>query len=56
MLATDITNGAGNTYYVASTGSDVTTLGNAGANGKHPDTPFLTVTKAPQCSHIWRYG
>ena len=46
MLATDITNGAGNTYYVASTGSDVTTLGNAGANGKHPDTPFLTVTKA----------
>ena len=46
MLSTDITNGQGNTFYVASVGSDNTTLGNGGANGKHPDTPFLTITKA----------
>ena len=46
MLSTDITNGQGNTFYVASVGSDNTTLGNGGANGTHPDTPFLTITKA----------
>ena len=46
MLSTDITNGQGNTFYVASTGSDVDTLANGGNNGKHPDTPFLTITKA----------
>ena len=46
MLSTDITNGQGNTYYVASVGSDNTTLANGGAGGKHPDTPFLTITKA----------
>ena len=46
MLATDITNGPGNTYYVATTGSNVNTLGSGGANGKHSDTPFLTVAKA----------
>jgi hypothetical protein len=46
MLATDITNGPGQTYYVAKTGSDTNTLGNTGANGKHQDTPFLTVAKA----------
>ena len=46
MLSTDITNGQGNTFYVASVGSDVTTLANGGASGKHPDTPFLTITKA----------
>ena len=46
MLATDITNGPGSTYYVAATGSNVNTLGSGGANGKHPDTPFLTVAKA----------
>ena len=46
MLSTDITNGQGNTYYVATAGSDVNTLANGGANGKHPDTPFVTITKA----------
>ena len=46
MLATDITNGPGQTYYVATTGSNVTTLGSGGANGKHQDTPFLTIEKA----------
>ena len=46
MLATDITNGPGQTYYVATTGSNVDTLGSGGANGKHQDTPFLTIEKA----------
>lgn len=46
MLATDITNGPGQTWFVALNGTDVTTLGGGGANGKHPDTPFLTVAKA----------
>ena len=46
MFATDVTNGPGQTFYVAKNGSDVTTLTNGGANGKHPDTPFLTVAKA----------
>jgi hypothetical protein len=46
MLSADITNGQGNTFYVASVGSDVDTLANGGGNGKHPDTPFLTITKA----------
>ena len=46
MLSSDITNGQGNTFYVASVGSDNTTLANGGAGGKHPDTPFLTITKA----------
>ena len=46
MLSTDITNGQGNTLYVATVGSDNTTLANGGANGKHPDTPFLTITQA----------
>ena len=46
MLSTDITNGQGNTYYVSTIGSDNTTLANGGAGGKHPDTPFLTITKA----------
>ena len=46
MLATDITNGPGQTYYVATTGSDVTTLANGGTAGLHPDTSFLTITKA----------
>jgi len=46
MLATDITNGPGQTYYVAKNGSDSTTLGSGGVNGKHQDTPFLTLAKA----------
>ena len=46
MFGTDITNGPGQTYFVAKGGSDANTLGNTGANGKHPDTPFLTVAKA----------
>ena len=46
MLATDITNGPGSTYYVSKNGADTTTLGNSGAGGKHPDTAFLTITKA----------
>ena len=46
MFATDVTNGPGNTFYVASTGNNNTTLANGGANGKHADTPFLTITKA----------
>ena len=46
MLSTDITNGQGNTWYVASAGADTTTLANGGAGGKHPDTPFLTIAKA----------
>ena len=46
MLSSDITNGQGNTFYVASVGSDIDTLANGGGNGKHPDTPFLTITKA----------
>ena len=46
MLSTDITNGQGKTWYVATVGSDTTTLANGGAAGKHPDTPFLTITKA----------
>jgi len=46
MLSTDITNGQGNTYYVASVGSDNDTLPNGGNGGLHPDTPFLTITKA----------
>ena len=45
MFATDVTNGPGNTFYVASTGNNNTTLANGGANGKHADTPFLTITK-----------
>ena len=45
MFNADITNGQGNTYYVASVGSD-NDLANGGVNGKHPDTPFLTVAKA----------
>ena len=48
MLATDVTNGPGETFYVAKNGSDATTLTNGGANGLHPDTPFLTVAKALQ--------
>ena len=46
MLATDITNGPGNIWYVAKNGADTTTLGNGGAGGKHQDTAFLTVAKA----------
>ena len=46
MLATDITNGQGNTYYVATVGTNNNTLANGGNNGLHPDTPFLTVAKA----------
>ena len=46
MLSSDITNGQGNTYYVATVGSDSATLANGGNNGKHPDTPFLTITAA----------
>ena len=46
MLSTDITNGQGNTFYVATVGSDNTTLANGGNGGLHPDTPFLTITKA----------
>ena len=46
MLSTDITNGQGNTYYVATVGSDTSTLANGGNAGLHPDTPFLTITKA----------
>ena len=46
MLSTDITNGQGNTFYVSTTGSDVTTLPNGGNAGLHPDTSFLTITKA----------
>ena len=46
MLAADITNGPGQTYYVAANGSNVTTLANGSANGKHPDTAFLTIEKA----------
>ena len=46
MLNADITNGQGNTYYVATAGSDNDLLGHGGVNGKHPDTPFLTITKA----------
>tara|TARA_B100001250_G_scaffold95645_1_gene79950 strand:+ start:860 stop:8206 length:7347 start_codon:yes stop_codon:yes gene_type:complete len=46
MLATDITNGPGSTYYVSKNGADTTTLANSGAGGKHPDTAFLTITKA----------
>ncbi len=46
MLATDFTNGPGNTWFVATAGSDTTTLGNTGANGKSSETPFLTITKA----------
>ena len=46
MLAADITNGPGNTYYVASTGTNSDNLASGAANGKHPDTPFLTLEKA----------
>ena len=46
MLATDITNGPGQTYYVATTGSNVDNLASGGVNGKHQDTPFLTLEKA----------
>ena len=46
MFATDVTNGPGNTFYVASTGTNNDTLPNGGNNGKHADTPFLTITKA----------
>ena len=46
MFATDVTNGPGETFYVAKNGSDSTTLTNGGSNGLHPDTPFLTVAKA----------
>ena len=46
MFSTDITNGQGNTFYVATVGSDNTTLANGGNGGLHPDTPFLTITKA----------
>ena len=46
MLSTDITNGQGNTFYVATVGSNNDNLANGGGNGKHPDTPFLTITKA----------
>ena len=51
MLNADITNGQGKTFYVATVGSDNDLLGNGGNNGKHPDTPFLTITKAlTKCS------
>ena len=46
MFSTDVTNGQGNTYYVATAGSDNATLANGGNAGLHPDTPFLTITKA----------
>ena len=46
MFSTDITNGQGNTFYVATVGSDNNTLANGGNAGLHPDTPFLTITKA----------
>ena len=46
MLAADITNGPGNSYYVASTGTNSDNLASGAANGKHPDTPFLTLEKA----------
>ena len=49
MFSTDITNGQGNTFYVATVGSDNTTLANGGNGGLHPDTPFLTITKALSC-------
>ena len=46
MFSTDLTNGQGSTFYVSTAGSDVDTLANGGGNGKHPDTPFVTITKA----------
>ena len=46
MLATGITNGPGNTYYVAKNGADTTTLANGGGGGLHWDTAFLTLKKA----------
>ena len=46
MLSTDITNGQGETFYVAKNGLDLTTLANGGNAGLHPDTAFLTITKA----------
>jgi len=46
MLATDVTNGPGGTWYVNKNGADTTTLTNSGAGGKHQDTAFLTITKA----------
>ena len=46
MLATGITNGPGNTYYVGKNGTDTTTLANGGGGGLHWDTAFLTVKKA----------
>ena len=46
MLAADITDGSGQTFHVATTGSNATTLASGSANGKHPDTAFLTIEKA----------
>ena len=46
MLATDITDGPGNTYYVGKNGADTTTLANSGGGGLHWDTAFLTLKKA----------
>ena len=45
MLATDITDGPGNTYYVGKNGADTTTLANSGGGGLHWDTAFLTLKK-----------
>ena len=46
MLSTDITNGQGNTYYVATVGSDTSTLANGGNAGLHPAI-WSSVASAP---------
>ena len=51
MLSTDITNGQGNTFYVASVGSDNTTLGNGGAMVSTQIHHFLQLQRHLQLPH-----
>ena len=46
MFAADITNGPNNTYFVAKSGSDASSLSGGADRGKSTTTPFLTVAKA----------
>ena len=46
MFAADITNGPNNTYFVAKSGSDSSSLSGGADRGKSTTTPFLTVAKA----------
>ena len=46
MLAADLTNGPGTTWYVSKTGSDTANLAGGSPRGKSSLTPFITIAKA----------